>query len=288
MSKVAIIGLSGESIFMKVNEFHKSGETIQAQSLYVEPGGKGYNQAIACKRLGSDVSYLSCVGHDAYGKYCEEFMKNESINTFFIYKDTKTPLATILTNKNGDNQVTVYKGAITSLDLKDLNKFYDEIKNSDVLLLQEEIPYEVLKEALIYAFNHNVYTILNPAPAVYDISELLPYINLLIPNEIEAQTIFGPNFEEIETNKLNVIVTMGEKGIIIYNKGKRQEISACKANVIDTTGAGDVFVATVASFIKEKGLIPSAILANKVASLHIEKPYVLPAIPYYEDIKKYL
>ena len=288
MNKVAIIGLSGESIFMHVKNFHKKGETIQADSLHIEPGGKGYNQAIACTRFKSKVSYLSCVGNDVYGKYCEELMKKENIKTFYIYKEDKTPLATILTNDNGDNQVTVYPGANNCLSVKDLDRFYDEIKTSDVLLLQEEIPYEVMKQALIYAYNNNVYTILNPAPSVYNISELLPYINLLIPNEIEAQAIFGSDFKEIEAKKLNVIITMGEKGIIIFDNGKKQEIPAVKTKVIDTTGAGDVFVSTVASFIKEKSLVECAILGNKVASLHITKPYVIDAIPNYEDIKKYL
>ncbi len=284
MTKVAIIGLSGKSLFMEVDDFHKKGETVKAKSLHIEPGGKGYNQAIACKRLGSEVSYLTCVGNDNDGHECEQYMQKEGVKTFFIYKDV-TPLATILTNAQGENEVTVYQDEKSTLTVADLDIFYDEIKNSDILLIQEEIPFEVLKEALKYAYDNNVYTILNPAPSVYNINSLLPYINLLIPNETEAQAIFGADFKEIEARKQDVIITLGDKGAIVYTKEKIEKIASHKVRVVDTTGAGDVFCASIAMFIKEKGIIEATRIANTIASLHVQKKYVMNAIPTLDDVE---
>lgn len=285
--KISIIGLTGQSIFMKVDNFHKPGETIQAKKINIEPGGKGYNQAIACARLNMNVSYLTSVGNDSYGIECEQYMKKENIKTFFSKKETNTAVATILTNHNGDNQVTVYKGASENLSLEDLNNFKDEIKSSNILLVQNEIPYNVLKESIKYAYKNNVYVILNPAPAVYDLSELLPFVNLLIPNEVEAMQIYNTNYDSIVIdNDLKIIITLGSKGCLYIDKNNKKHYDSKKVNVIDTTGAGDVFCAAIASQILTNNNIDEVIeFATTAASLHIQKEYVMEAIPYLNDIK---
>lgn len=285
--KISIIGLTGQSIFMKVDNFHKPGETIQAKKINIEPGGKGYNQAIACARLNMNVSYLTSVGNDSYGIECEQYMKKENIKTFFSKKETNTAVATILTNHNGDNQVTVYKGASENLSLEDLNNFKDEIKSSNILLVQNEIPYNVLKESIKYAYENNVYVILNPAPAVYDLIELLPYINLLIPNEAEAMQIYNKDYNDITIKSdLKLIITLGSKGCLYIDKNNKKYYDSKKVNVIDTTGAGDVFCAAIASQILINNNIDEVIdFAITASSLHIQKEYVMGAIPYLNDIK---
>lgn len=285
MANITVIGLSGQSIFMEVNAFHKKGETIKANNICIEPGGKGYNQAVACARLGNDVSFISCVGNDSYGKYCVEYLKKEHIKPYIIYKNSPTSVATIITNKDGENQVTVYPGCSNEFSVFDLKQFENVISKSDILLIQEEIPYEVLKRALMLAHHNNVYTILNPAPAVYDINELLPYIDLLIPNEIEAKTIFNLDINNIEYQSMPVVITLGSEGALIIDENGKTNIKGNCVDVQDTTGAGDVFVAAVASCIKEKTIFEAVKFANKVASLHIQKKYVMNAIPYVKDIK---
>ena len=285
--KISIIGLTGQSIFMKVDNFHNPGETIQSKQINIEPGGKGYNQAVACARLNMNVSYLTSVGDDSYGIECEQYMKKENIKTFFSKKETNTAVATILTNNNGDNQVTVFKGASENLSLEDLNNFKQEIKSSNILLVQNEIPYNVLKESIKYAYENNVYVILNPAPAVYDLSELLPFVNLLIPNEVEAMQIYNTNYDNIVINNdLKIIITLGLKGCLYIDKNNKKHYDSKKVNVIDTTGAGDVFCAAIASQILTNNNIDEVIdFATTAASLHIQKEYVMEAIPYLNDIK---
>jgi len=285
--KIAIIGLTGQSIFMKVKEFHKDGETIQANKINIEPGGKGYNQAIACARFNMDVSYLTSVGNDSYADECEQYMIKENIKTFFFKKEKNTAVATILTNNKGDNQVTVFKGASEDLSLEDLNMFKQTIKQSDILLVQNEIPYNILKESIKYAYDNNVYVILNPAPAIYQLDELLPYINLLIPNEVECNEIFKKEYDNITiNNNLKLIVTLGSKGCLYIDKDTKQYYPARNVNVVDTTGAGDVFCAAIASNILINNDIDEVInFAITASSLHIQKEYVMEAIPTLEDVK---
>src|SRR5690554_2915931 len=108
MVKIAIIGLTGESIFMNLDCFPMIGETIRASNVYTEPGGKGYNQAVAASKLGAEVSFLSAVGDDTYGKECINTLNKYNVNNNIIIKENKnTSLATILTDKKGDNQVIV-------------------------------------------------------------------------------------------------------------------------------------------------------------------------------------
>ncbi len=285
MANITVIGLSGQSIFMEVNAFHKKGETIKANNICIEPGGKGYNQAVACARLGNNVSFISCVGNDNYGNFCVEYLKKEHIKPYIIYKNATTPLATIITNKDGENQVTVYPGCSNELSVYDLESFENIIINSEILLIQEEIPYEVLKRALIVAHRNKVYTILNPAPATYDLAELFPYIDLLIPNEIEAKTIFNKDIKDVSYSSCPVVITLGDEGALIIEENRKTKIDGIHVEVVDTTGAGDVFVAAVASCIKEKTIYEAVKFANKVASLHIQKKYVMNAIPYIKDIK---
>ena len=283
-TKVAIIGLSGQSIFMNVNEFHKLGETKQVKELYIEPGGKGYNQAIACNRFDMDVYYLTSVGNDEYGKHCEKVMKECGINTTFIYKELPTALATIITDDKGENQVSVYSGANDLLNLNDLESFKLNIKNSDILLVNNEIPYPVLKEAITYAKKNNVYVILNPAPNVYDIQELLSNIDLLIPNEVEAQYIYKKAIDDIVVDN-EVIITLGKNGCKYLNKEISKSYEAIKVKAIDSTGAGDVFCSAIASKIKDKDINKAIEFALKASSIHVTKKHVINAIPYLKDIK---
>lgn len=285
-NKIAIIGLTGQSIFMNIDEFHKDGETKQAQSLYIEPGGKGYNQAIACNKLNSDVYFLTSVGNDEYAKECQKVMDDLGIHTFYSIKEEKTALATIITNKKADNQVTVYKGASELLDLNDLDNFKLVIKQCDILLVQNEIPYDVLKEAIIYANKNKKIVIYNPAPAIYNIDELLPYVNILIPNEVEAKTIYNKNINEINViNDLKLIITLGSKGCLYIDNKTKKEFSAVKVNAIDTTGAGDVFCASIASFINNACSIEELITLSTIASaLHVQKKYVINAIPTIDEV----
>ena len=130
-AKLAVLGLSGQSVFLSVDHFHQNGETLHAESLFHEPGGKGYNQAVAAARLGAEVSYLTAVGRDADGAECEDYLREEGVLLCCALKDAHTAYAAILTDRTGENRVTVYPGASALLSGEDVRRFEEQIAAAD-------------------------------------------------------------------------------------------------------------------------------------------------------------
>lgn len=274
MPKIAVIGICGKSTFMSVDHFHQNGETLRADSIFCELGGKGINQAVAAARMGTEVSFLGAVGDDCADE-CNTFTKTNNIKGFWINKPTgNTANAFILTDKTGENRVTVFRGV--ELIPKDVDEFYNEIKSSDVLLLQNEVPEEVNEKAINIAFENNVKVILNPAPSRYIKKEFADKIFIIVPNEQEKDFIDIDDFE-------NCVITLGSKGCLVNGA----LIPSINTKVVDTTGAGDTFCGVLAVGIAE-GLDLKASCARAVvaAGLSVSKKYVIDSIPTREEIER--
>ena len=275
MPKISVIGICGNSVFMYADHFHKSGETLVADSVYEEIGGKGINQAIAAKRMGAEVSFLCAVGDDDNGNKCIHTLKENDIDAHVkIKKGKSTPLAFILTDKNGENKVTVHKSA--ELSIEDVISFENEIASSDVLLLQHEVPDEVNLKVIEIANKHNVKVILNPAPIRNVSDKIAKSVFAVTPNEHEANAIDVCCFQ-------NCIVTLGKKGCLINEKTL---IPSIDAKAIDTTGAGDTFNGVLAVCIAEGMELEMACRYAVTASgISVGRKYVLNAIPYKKEIE---
>lgn len=285
MNKILVVGIVGESVFMKCDHFHKKGETIKVESIYTEIGGKGFNQALTIKRLGGEVKFVCALGNDLLkDKIINEINKLNVPMTYFVDKNNQSAYATILTNKQGDNQVSVYQGA--QLSINNLQSIYKEIDDVDYVLLQLEIPYDVNLEIAKYAKSKNKKVILNPAP-IADIEELLNYCDIITPNEIEVISLFGENYRERLINQnFTTIVTRGSKPIILI-QNMVEEFPTEKVIVKDTTGAGDAFNgALVYNLAREKNIKESIKFASSIASNTVQYDYVLPGIIQLKKIEK--
>lgn len=276
MAKISVIGICGNSIFMNVDHFHEKGETIVADSVYEEIGGKGINQAIACAKMGADVSFLGAIGDDSDGDKCKQTAKDFGINgCFAVKKGLKTTFAVILTDKNGENQVTGYRNA--ELTAYDVISFEEEIANSDILLLQHEVPEEVNEVAINLANKHKVKVILNPAP-IRDIPfKISNSVFAVTPNEQEIKAIDKTFFK-------NVITTKGSKGCSINDE---TFINAIDVTPVDTTGAGDTFNGVLAVCLAEgMDLYTACKYAICGSGLSVTKNGVLNSIPTKEEIER--
>lgn len=288
-NKIAVIGLSGESIFMKMDHFNEEGETVIANTYHIEYGGKGYNQAVAAKRYGANVSFLTLCGNDEIAKKVELSLKNEGINSYVLKRDNKkSASACIMIDKDGRNRVVCYPGVSSEMTKEDVRIFEDEIRNSKYLLLQLEMSDESLFEAISLAKKHNTKVILNPAPAKKLSKEVLNDVYLLTPNEQEASILF--NLKDINDlinlEYRNVIVTLGEKGSIVKEDNKVYEIPVKKVKPLNTTGAGDTYNGVLAAALLEgRSLEKAANIACEAASISVTKEFVIDSIPYKEDIK---
>jgi len=293
-TKVGIVGLCGQSIFMRINHFHKPEETLHASDVHQEVGGKGYNQAVAVKRLGGDPYFLGAVGNDTYGDNCCDYLTNQGIKHGIIKKPGKTALAVILRDKNGNNQVTVYPG--NTLEEKDLSIFFKAGNDFDFLLLNQEIPPTVLNSVLEWAKKNKIKVILNPAPVTSFTSQIIQYAWLITPNWHEVRELFALNevhhLDDLISvlPKLNfprMVVTLGNEGALVLEEGKVHHLPAIKVKVVDTTGAGDVFNAALVVGLGEKmTLLEATKFALKASGLSVTKDYVMPSIPYREEIIK--
>ena len=274
MSKIAVIGMVGNSAFMPVAHFPANGETVAARNVHFEPGGKGFNQAVAAARCGAEVSFLGAVGEEGF-ESIRDFAAGENMDAVLVRKPGQTAFATIITDAAGDNCVTVYQGP--SLTPKDVEAFAETIRQADVLLLNNEVPESVNIRAAALAKESGTQVILNPAPARPISPELLENVDLLTPNEHEAAGL-----EHLD----NLLVTLGDKGC--WLKASGQTLPAVSfGNVVDTTGAGDTFNGALAvKLAQDADLQTAARFAAVAAGISVTRPYAATSIPTWVEMKE--
>ncbi|HKM30523.1 MAG TPA: PfkB family carbohydrate kinase [Bacilli bacterium] len=295
-TKVGIVGLCGQSIFLRVDHFHQPEETIHATEIYEEVGGKGYNQAVAIKKLGGEPYFIGAVGKDLYGQSCYDYLVEQKISTKLIEKVGKTAKAFILRNKSGNNQVTVYPGV--RLDENDLDFFFKEVYNYDFLLLNQEVPEEVLAKVVEWALINNKKIIFNPAPVTHFSQELIAKVWLMTPNWHEVREMFSLRSIKTITELITIlpklpverlVVTLGKEGALVLENKKVQHLPALVVNAVDTTGAGDVFNAALAVALGEGMSLIVATKFSLIASgLSVTKEYVMNSIPNRQEVEKQL
>ena len=191
--KIVVIGSCNTDMVVKANRLPVPGETILGGTFYMNPGGKGANQAIAASRLGAEVTFISKIGYDLFGLQALEIYKSERINTEFIFTDQKSPsgVALISVDSFGENSIIVAPGASRSLSEEDINKAEEKIKEADIILMQLEIPIETAEYAATIANKYGKKVILNPAPASTLSNSFLNNVHTILPNRIEAEMLSG-------------------------------------------------------------------------------------------------
>ena len=283
MSRIAIIGLVGRSMFFEVPRFHSGGETITAKSLYEEWGGKGFNQAVAAARQDAAVSFLGAV-NAADAKAIKDFCLKEGIRATLATKKKPTATAAILTDGTGETRVTVYPGA--ELEVKDVDGFAGSIAMADFLLLNNEVPEAVNLAAVAIAKQYGMKIIFNPAPARKLPKAIVEAVTIFTPNEFEEKLLassfqlLGDDGLRANSSKLKaeVVTTLGAKGCRIGSTGEVVPAPAVKA--VDSTGAGDTFNAVLAVRLAEgEELREACVAANEAAAQSVAVRFVLPSIP---------
>jgi ribokinase len=267
VNRVAVIGLTGTSVFMRVPRFHTGGETIHADTFHVEYGGKGFNQAVAAARWNAEVSFLTAVG-ETDATPVRDTLADEGIQAAVVAKDGPSAYAAILTDPSGETRVTVYPGARLAPD--DVDAFAPRIAEADILLLTNEVDEAVNLRAARIAAESGTRVILNPAPARPLPATLQRLVWLATPNEFENEGL-----EDIP----EAVVTLGDEGCLIRSTGKRMPAPSF-GPAVDTTGAGDTFNGVLAACLaRGMDLEAAAAEANSAAARSVTTPYVLPAIP---------
>lgn len=301
MKKVLVIGSYNVGLTVLGPRIPKSGETIMGTQFDMGPGGKGSNQAIAIVRLGGSVSFLAKIGGDIFGKDAIALFERECIDTKYVIIDetTHTGAGIIFVDDKGQNAIGVAPGANYRLTVDDLRKYSTLFEQCDILLIQLEIPLSVVYQAIRIANRTNMNIILNPAPAQKIESRFLSMIDVLTPNETEAEILTDIAVSDKESALTagkfllsqgvnSVIVTLGDDGALLVSDEKEQHFPSYKVDVVDTTGAGDAFNGGLAYSLATGESIERAIdFASKVAALSVTKVGVVPGLPSMQDVEKY-
>lgn len=298
---IGVLGLTGQSIFMRVEQLPRVGETVKSKELFTEAGGKGHNQAVACSKLGADCVFISAVGSDAWGQVCKDDLVSRGVETVLMEKEMGTACAIIMTDDKGDNIVSVYPGASMELTKEDIRseRAWKRLKNCDLLLAQMELPKECLQELLELSKEISIPLLLNPAPAKKLASVYINQFYAITPNEDEAKILLGitpdTNMTPLELGEAMVeagvqraVITLGGNGALLVESKKIRHFLPLKVSkVIDTTGAGDTFNGALASCIAQSMSMDEAVeFAIVAAGLSILKKGACSSIPTEEEVKQ--
>lgn len=267
----------------------QQGETITGQTFSTFPGGKGANQAVAAARLGAEVYMLGKVGNDLFGKKLKELLIQEKVNVDFVDEATniETGTATIIISDD-DNSIIVVPGANKEVTPEWVVSHEEQIRESDILLLQLEIPLDSVIKATQIARKYKIPVILNPAPYQKLPTNLLKEVTYLTPNEHEFKQLLDEAAnEDLDIIRAKSIITKGEEGVEFLLNNKKTTIEALKVDVVDTTGAGDTFNGALAVELSKKRDMKEAVLFAAVAgSLSVTKLGAQSGMPWLNDVNE--
>jgi ribokinase len=296
--KIVVVGSCNTDMVIKADRLPVPGETILGGTFFMNPGGKGANQAVAAARMGGVVTLISKTGNDVFGKQSVMLYNAENIKTDFIFSDPKQPsgVALITVDSNGENCIVVASGANASLSPSDMNKARGEIESSDLLLMQLEIPIETVEYVAAMASKKGIKVILNPAPAQALSEQLLKNLYIIIPNKSEAEILSGIKVTDVESATKAadiisakgvdiVVITLGSQGALIKENNEYQFVKAYKVDTIDTTAAGDTFCGAVCVGLSEgKSILDSVKMAARAAALTVTRMGAQGSIPYRSEL----
>jgi ribokinase len=276
--RIAVIGSANTDLTTFIDAFPRPGETLFGKHFEMGFGGKGANQAVAARLCGADVLMLAKVGRDLFGQATIDNFASFGIDTKHveIINDVPTGAAPIFVEPNGQNRIIVVKGANDRLTPADVDAAAVDLQNVDIIILQFEIPLQTVYHAVRFARAHNIRCIVNPAPAVpADLKELID-ADLFIPNETEAEQLAGqPVRSETEAASCagallaqgfrRVVITLGARGSLVADASGHKLVPPFAVSSVDTSGAGDAFIGSLAAFLAE-GMADKQALAR--ASLY--------------------
>lgn len=295
---IIVIGSSNTDMVIKAEHLPAAGETILGGVFFMNPGGKGANQAVAAARLNGSVVFIGKTGNDIFGRQSLQLFEEEGINTKYIVSDPKNPsgVALITVDKEGENCIVVASGANASLSPADLQKAEDEISKAKIILMQLEIPVVTVEWAAALASLHKVKVVLNPAPACELPDSLLKNIAVITPNKTEAEMLSGIKITNLETTiqagKIikqkgieTVIITLGAKGALVISDTLIEMIAAPIVDAVDTTAAGDVFNGALSVALSEGAAILDAVsFACRAAAISVTKMGAQSSAPYRNEV----
>ena len=262
--RIAVIGSANTDLTTFTDVFPRPGETLFGKDFAMGFGGKGANQAVASRLCGAQVLMVAKVGGDLFGRATIDNFNSFGIDTTHvqIVADAPTGVAPIFVEPNGQNRIIVVKGANDLLMPADVDAAAADLRNVDAIILQFEIPLETVYHSIRFARAHDIRCIVNPAPAVPAELSALTGADLFIPNESEAEQLAGLPVRSaaeaaacaaalLASGFRRVVVTLGARGSLVADAAGHRHVPPFTVDCVDTSGAGDAFIGSLAAFLAE-------------------------------------
>lgn len=300
--KLVVLGSINADHILNLESFPTPGETVTGSQYQVAFGGKGANQAVAAGRSGADIAFIACTGDDDTGERVRQQLSSDNIDVapVSVISGESTGVALIFVNGEGENVIGIHAGANAALSVERVEAQRELIRQASALLMQLESPVESVLAAARIAHENNTIVALNPAPARELSDELLALVDIITPNETEAEKLTGirVNSDEDASNAAQVlhtkgietvIITLGSRGVWASVKGEGRRIPGFKVKAIDTIAAGDTFNGALMTALLEKHALDDAIrFAHAAAAIAVTRKGAQPSVPWRNEIDDFL
>ena len=295
---IVVVGSLNMDLVMRMERAPAGGETLPGRDFATLPGGKGANQAVACARMGAQVSMVGRVGADANGEVLRSALAADGIDAAEVeaLAAAHTGVAMIWVEDGGQNRIALASGANGLLDAAGVERAAALIDAATMLIVQLEVPMATVDAAVARAHRAGVTVLMNAAPAAALPSSLWPQIDILVVNESEAAVLSdiavvdpasaataGVSLRERGPDR--VLVTLGAQGVVVIDAGGARHAPARPVQAVDTTAAGDTFIGALAAALCEGRSLDDAVALGQAASaLCVTRRGAQASIPYRHEL----
>lgn len=309
---IVVTGSLNMDLVARVPRMPGKGETLTGSDFHTNPGGKGANQAVAAGRLGAKVAMVGRVGRDAFGEELVQNLDRSGVGTDRVKVDAGAPtgVALITVDDNAENSIVIIPGANGRCRASDVDEAEDLIARAGVVMLQLEVPLEVVERAAEVADRHGVPIMLDPAPARPLPDHLWPKVALVTPNEGEATALTGIQVTDVASAEKagewflsrgvkTAIIKLGARGAVIctavktapgwIERNETEHIPGFPVKAIDTTAAGDAFAGGLARALVNGASLREAVeFANAVGALSTTRLGAQASMPGLAEVEEFL
>lgn len=259
-----------------IPDIPKKGASIHGVKVSQDIGGKGANQAIILSRCGIETRLIAATGNDSNGAWIRQQIKNEPLTLLPDgHFDQHSDTSIILNSADGDNAIITTTAAADTFSLDEIIPHMADAVAGDILLQQGNFSLDKTRALFQYARSRGMTTVFNPSPVNPDFCHLWPLIDIAVVNESEAELLQPYGVKTL-------VITQGAAGAWLVQEGQRQFCPAVPAEALDTTGAGDTFLAVMLASALLRGVAPDALAlahASRAAAITVSRRGTLSAFP---------
>lgn len=300
--RVLVLGGINMGLITRAEALPAPGQTLRGERFYSSPGGKGATQAVAASLLGARVRMVGRVGGDLFGPALLESLRSHGVDTADVAVDGEAAsgVGVILVDGRGQNRVLATYGANLRCGGEQLRAVEAALPETDVLLLQMEIPFDVSARAARAARDRGVRVILDPAPAADIPAEAFAAFDIIAPNQTEAEHLVGVAVDDAESASRAAgllmergapaaVIKMAELGAYYRTADEEGWVPPFAVEAVDTTSAGDAFHGALAVALAEGGSLREAMtFAAAAGALAVTRPGVQDSMPRRPEVDELL